>query len=202
MGKYVSFDANGYRQAIEQSIQQVMKKVEKEVYVAIVTQFSRINFRPEDKHFISQMRGSIRMASAKTTEKFMASFIAGGQPQPNQSFRVVYYEYGTGEYMEPPSWYSLQSDPYKNPARQDKYIWSRRPGEWVDAGGNTQISNTRGGPRRLRTDKGYGKPIKPQRWFQNGVRQGTRNLDRYILEAVKSVPISAYISIADIHKRL
>jgi len=181
-----------------------MQKVTMEVTTNIMANFGSLNIREIDRKYISDMQRSIRFANTQLVDSIMTRFLAGKEPMPNESFRVIYYEYGTGALMRPPSWYSQGSDPYWNPARQDLHIWQRPKGTWYDAGGNRHESKTKGKPRRLSTKSRRGKPIEAplNGWFRRGFWEGTRSLDKYILDAVKSVPITPYISIARIHKRM
>lgn len=202
MGRYVDFDQSRYINALKRELDKAMSKVSKEVMTSILSNFGSLNVREMDRKYLAAMKRSIRHANTKTIDSFMLQFKAGMESQPNQSFRVVYYEYGTGNLMEPPNGYSPASDPYWNPARRDLYIWQRPRGKWQDAGGNWHTSMTKGAPRRLSPKSRRGTPVEPQKWFSQGFWTGTRNLDRYLHDAVKSVPISSYIRIAKIYKRL
>lgn len=202
MGRFVHFNQQGYIRALESALQLAMEKVEKEVMSAIMNNFGALNIRELDNKFVADMRRAIRNATVRTANRVVTQFRAGYEGTPNQSFRLVYYEYGTGTLMKPPAGYSLADDPTRNPARLDTRIWQRPYGRWKDAGGNEHFSKTRGRPRPLSENTIYGRPIAPRHWFRNGFWEGTKNLDKYLLDAVKSVPISSYISIANIYKRM
>lgn len=207
MGNFVKFDRRGYIRAIEQAVEGVMEKVEKEVMESIIANFGALNIREIDAQYVSAMRQAIRMATVETSNKITAKFRAGYEGEPNQSFRLVYYEYGTGQLMRPPRNYSPSKDGTWNtkggrPQRVGEPAWARMYGSWKDGGGNVHFSKYRGKPRQLSTKSPHARPIEPHFWFTRGFWTGTRNFDKYVLEAVKSVPIASYISIADIYKRM
>lgn len=207
MGNFVKFDRRGYIRAIEQAIEKVMEKVEKEVMESILTNFGALNIREIDAQYVSAMRQAIRMATVETSHRITAKFRAGYEGEPNESFRLVYYEYGTGQLMRPPKHYSPGSDTRWNkrgerPQRVGEPAWVRLYGRWEDGGGNPHFSKYRGKPRQLSSKSPHAQPIAPELWFTRGFLTGTRNFDKYVLEAVKSVPIAAYINIADIYKRM
>lgn len=205
MGRYVKFNQEGYIQAIEKSLNNAIGKVEKEVFTAIVNNFDSLVFRELDAKYISEMRRAIRYASTKTRQKIVSSIRAGYDSLPNQSFRLVYYEYGTGIKMKPPRDYSPNDDPTWNinrPRRIGEPVWTRPYGRWEDAGGNVHFSNYRGAPRQLSSLSRRGQPINANYWFTRGFWEGSRNLNKYVLDAVKSVPIASYINIANIYKRM
>lgn len=205
MGHHVKFNQEGYIRALQRALYSAMEKVEKEVFNAIVRNFGALQFRELDVKYVSDMRRAIRYATTRTIESIVSRFLAGYEPIPNQSFRLVYYEYGTGTKMRPPDNYSPSDDPYWNDARPRKIgepIWTRPMSSWRDAGGNWHTSRNRGKPRPLPETSKYGRPIEANYWFREGFREGTVNLDKYVLDAVKSVPITSYISIANIYKRM
>lgn len=205
MGRHVKFDKDGYVRALQTALYNAMDKVENEVFAAIMRNFGAIQFKELDAKYVADMRRAIRYTTTRTVESIVSQFIAGYEPIPNQSFRLVYYEYGTGTKMRPPESYSPSDDPYWNDARPRKVgepIWTRPMGSWKDAGGNWHTSRNRGKPRPLPETSKYGRPIEANYWFREGFREGTVNLDKYVLDAVKSVPITSYISIANIYKRM
>ncbi|MCY8291533.1 hypothetical protein [Bacillus haynesii] len=205
MGRFVNFNQSGYIRALESAVSIAMEKVEREVFEDILRNFGALNFREIDAKYVSAMRSAIRTASAKTTHSITSQFRAGNEGKPNQSFRLVYYEYGTGAKMRPPNNYSPSDDPNWNTARPRKVgerAWSRPFGKWLDAGGNEHFSKTRGKPKPLSPLSRRGQPVEASRWFQRGFWSGTKNLDKYVLDAVKSVPISSYIDIANIYRRV
>lgn len=205
MGRYVTFNRLGYVNALKRALDKAMDKVSREIYSSIVAEFGTLTFRELDANYIGAMRASIRYARKKTIDTIVSNFLAGGESQPNQSFRVIYYEYGTGSKMEPPSWYTPSTDPYWNPARPQnigEVIWQRPASSWKDLGGNWHTSYTKGEPRPLSMKSPLARHIEAKHWFKNGFWKGTRNLDKYVLDAVKSVSITTYISIVNIYKRM
>ena len=203
MGRHVNFDSAGYINALSKSLDTAMTKIDSEVYAALFSNLSGVNFRELDREHRTAMLSSIRKASTKTQTSIIRTYMAGGESQPNQSFRVVYYEYGTGEEMNPPKGYSPISDPYWNPARPKGVgipHYQRPYSSWSDLGGNTHLSRTRGKPRPLSRQSRRGKPVEASGWFSNAIKQVTQ--DRIILNAVKSVPIVPYIRLRDIVKRM
>lgn len=205
MGRFVSFNQSDYIRAIEAAVKIALDKVEKEVFESILRNFGALAFRELDSKYVSAMKSSIRFASVKTSHSIISQFRAGYESQPNQSFRLVYYEYGTGSLMNPPKSYSPTDDPNWNiarPKRVGERVWTRPFGKWKDAGGNEHFSKTKGKPKPLSAMSRRGEPVKASHWFERGFWTGARHLDEYVLEAVKSVPISSYISVANIYKRM
>lgn len=205
MGRYVSFNQSRYVQALENELNKAMSKVSQEVILAILSNFGALDMREIDRKYMADMLRTIRYANDKVVGAVVSRFRAGYDSMPNESYRVVYYEYGTGNLMRPPSNYSPSNDPYWNPARpkgKGEAIWTRPASSWKDAGGNWHTSLTKGKPRPLSHKSRRGQPIEPQHWFSRGFWTGSKNLEHYVLNAVKSVPISPYISIANIHRRM
>lgn len=206
MGRHVKFNQAAYIRALEKALASAMNKVEREVFESIVANFGALDFRELDTKYITEMRRAIRYATVRTTNRILSQFRAGYEGMPNQSFRLVYYEYGTGQLMRPPVNYSPSSDSSWNkgsrPQRVGESIWTRPYGSWTDAGGNEHFSKYRGKPMPLNPKVRTARPIPPSFWFSRGFWQGASGLDRYVLDAVKSVHISPYISIANIYKRM
>lgn len=202
MGRHVNFNQQGYMRALERALDDVMVKVEREVMSAILLNFGNLNIRDLDAKYVSDMKRAIRKATIRTANHIVSKFRAGFEGEPNQSFRLVYYEYGTGTLMRPPMGYSWKGNPRGNPQRKDKRIWTRPYGSWEDDGGNPHFSKTKGKPRPIPENNKIGRPIPSSFWFKRGFEVGTANLNDYVLDAVKSVPISSYISIANIYKRM
>lgn len=204
MGYFVRFDQRGYIRAIEQALEEVMEKVEKEVMEAILLNFGAINIRDIDAQYISAMKQAIRKATVETTAAITSKFRAGYESEPNDSFRLVYYEYGTAQLMKPPKGFMPGEGRWNRnrPARLQEGVWTRPYGRWEDDGGNEHFSKYRGKPRKLSPMSRRAKPIQPHFWFAKGFWAGTSNFDKHVLNAVKSVPIAPYISIADIYKRM
>ncbi|WP_216369596.1 hypothetical protein, partial [Brevibacillus sp. MCWH] len=106
MGRYVKFNQEGYIRALQRALYSAMEKVEKEVFSAIMRNFGALQFKELDAKYVADMRRAIRYTTTRTVESIVSQFIAGYEPIPNQSFRLVYYEYGTGTKMRPPESYS------------------------------------------------------------------------------------------------
>ena len=204
MGRYVEFREAAYIADLRKALSAVMDKVDKEVYKALHANLAGVKLRKLDRQYHTEMLSSIRRASSQTMGYIIKTFLAGGEVIPNQSFRVLYYEYGTGTRMTPPKGYHPSQDPFWNEDRPRELRtphYSRRNGVWTDLGGNRHISRTRGKPRPLPEHTPRGEPVEPHFWFSKAVEAGTKNMDRLVLNAVKSVPIHAYIRIRDLEKR-
>lgn len=205
MGRHVKFNQNGYIRAVENALVAAMAKVEAEIYRDILSNFGAVNIREFDTQYQAAMRSAITHATAKTTSTITAMLRAGFQGEPNQSFRLVYYEYGTSVLMKPRRNYTPTDDDTWNDARPRRVgepIWTRRYGPWKDAGGNVHFSKNRNKPKMLSPKSRRAQPIQAHYWFTRGFWTGSKNLNVYVLDAVKSVPIASYISIANIYKRM
>lgn len=205
MGRFVTFHRDRYINAIRESLKVAMDRVNSNVYRSLVLSLESVGLRKADRGYLRAMVSSIRYASDRTINAVMTSFYAGGDSQPNQSFRVIYYEYGTGRRMRPPASYSPVNDPYYNPARRPPAIGKphfQRPfSSWKDMGGNWHTSRSKN-PRELSERTLYGEPVNPHYWFERGLKDGLRDFDKIVLGAVKSVPITSYISIRNLEKRM
>ncbi|MGD6829004.1 hypothetical protein [Bacillus pumilus] len=205
MGRHVKFNQVAYINALLLEIEKALEKVEQEVFRSIVNNFGALKFRTLDAKFVGQMRKSIRSATKRAGNKLITSMIAGHENAPNESFRVIYYEYGTGERMNPPKEYSPANDGTWNrarPQRKGEPIWVRPYGPWKDAGGNSHFSRYKGIPRRMSPRSPKATPIEANYWFRRGFWEGARNIDRYVLNAVKQVNVGTYIEIASIRTRM
>jgi hypothetical protein len=205
MPGYVSFKKNAYLDSIMSKCKRILDETASKVKTDMLTKLAGANFRSMDKKHVAAMLSSVSSHTEKTMETMKAVFTGGGGAKPNQSFRAIYYEYGTGNLMHPHVYYLPSKDPYWNPKRPVYVaapIYSRAPGiPWEDLGGNTHKGKSREEPRPL-PNKGIGRPIEPQHWFSDAYNDGVKLLDQSVLDAVKSVPLVAYIGIRDIKKRM
>lgn len=204
MGKYVDFDAKRYAHDLREALVRELRNMETQIYTLLVRNFSALPIRKVDMKYKADMVSSIRAATHLLASDFVQiSLRAGGETRPNQSFRVIYYEYGIGTKMQPPPGWS-PGDEYWNPARPPRVgerIYQRPRGYWYDLGGNVHYSNTKGKPKPLPNVPGkIGEEIEPHFWFHKSVWEGTGNINNYILNAVKSIPINSYIKIRSIKK--
>ena len=202
MGRgYVTFDEDKYIKDLRKALERAMDDIGKNIYKSALANLANVDFKRMDMKYRKNISESIRYATKATSDSVISVVRAGGG---EQSFRALYYEYGTGSKMKPPKDYSPADDPNWNPERPNKkgaFIYFRK-GKWVDMGGNTHFSKYKGKPRPIPRKSPYGQPISPNFWFKRGFNQATKEFDNVVLDAVKSVPISSYINIRDLRKRL
>jgi len=205
MGRFVEFDKARYAAALKRELGQVMDTVSTNIYKLMLIRLASLKIRKADEPYRNEIGRAIRMTQRRTTHKMMATFVGGGDTKPNQSFRAIYYEYGTGTKMRPPATWSPSKDSTWNPNRggmgQPIYY---RTAPWTDLGGNPHTPKFKGGPR-VKIDprrSPFGVEITPQHWFSNSLKTGTKNLDQLVLQAVKRVPITSYIKIRDLRERM
>lgn len=201
----IKFDENGYKQALIQAVERALEKIDMMVYNSLVSRLMAISPNELDTKYFGEMQASIRKVRLDTATQFVRQFIAGGMSKPNQAFRVIYYQYGTGSLMKPPPWYNPTDDPYWNPDRPKEKgtpIYYRKKGSWIDAGGNKRYSSYNGVPKEIPETDIRGKPIEPSFWFTKGFRSPFPSALEIILDAVKSVPITSYIKFRGLEKRM
>jgi hypothetical protein len=151
-----------------------------------------------------QFASALKNVNVKVSDGFAQRIFLENSGQ-NQTFRAIYYEYGTGTSMRPPRGWTPSTDPTWNPMRPKKYgaKFYYRDRDWVDLGGNFHKASVRPGVRKLLPSKSpYSEPIKAQFWFRDAIKAGSKNMDALVLHTVKSVPITAYIRIRDVRKRM
>lgn len=205
MGRFVEFDKTAYAAALRREFIGVMDQVSSNVYKMMLIRLASLKIRKADQKYRSEIVHAIKRTARKTNTKLVTTFIGGGDAKPNESFRAIYYEYGTGTRMSPPPTWSPSKDPTWNANRggANQPIYYRK-GEWMDLGGNEHKSKFKGGDK-VRIDprrSPMGAEITPQHWFRNSLRTGSKHLDRLVLQAVKKVPITSYIRIRDIRKEM
>lgn len=199
MGNHVKFDSKPYYNAIKRAVKSKMDLLAAEIFLSLTKHVSALNMREMDAKFKADFISSLRSKAIKMGETVIVSAKMGGG---KQAFRAVYYEFGTGTKMDAPS----GSIPYTgwNPARPSvaqAKIYQRPYGVWYDQGGNKHMSLTKGTPKPLSNKKGLrGEEVEPQHPFANSIRENLPKIDEYVLDAVKSVPLGAYIRIRSIRK--
>ena len=204
MGDYVKFDQQRYIKSIKAAIAGELKQIEPYIMNIIRSKVGAIEFRSVDAKYKAETVNSIVTRMYEKADKFIASIGAGGEEgRPNQAFRAVYYEYGTGNKMQPPTGWYPKSDGWGawNMARKGRDIYQRPKGTWYDLGGNPHTSKLKGEPKKL-PDKGLGREIAPTYWFRDSMNTVMSMVEDAVRRAVKSVPISAYIRIRSINKRM
>lgn len=203
MAKYVQFNRSGYEEALKRKIRDALNEVTKDVYRAMLVNLAQLSVRKVDAEHVKTFPAAIRITNKNSASRF-ANRISMDNSPGNQSFRALYYEYGTGEKMRPPSKWSPGGSDW-NPVRPVKAgapIYFRdRP--WVDLGGNLHKGGVRRGVvKRIPRKNIFGHPVRAHFWFRSALRRGTRNMDNLVLQAVKSVPVTAYIKLRGIRVRM
>lgn len=205
MGNHVTFDRAGYIAALQFAIGKAFDVIERRVYREILANLASLKIVEMDKPHATAIAHALRTARRRTTTQLIASFGAGGDPQPNQTFRAVYYEYGTGTKMEPARNWKLGGKNW-NPHRPKSFkapLYARPKGKWVDEGGNERESHYRGKkPMQLKGKAVTEREVQAEHWFAWGLYRGTADMDILLLDAVKSVPLSPYIRLRGIQKRM
>lgn len=203
MADYVRFDRKGYEQAMKRSIASVLDDMTADVYKAALVNLAQLKVRSVDVKYVHTFPYALKITNKESASRFVSQFRMDNST-PNQSFRALYYEYGTGGHMRPPSGWSpggLDWNPQR-PVRVGAPIYYRDR-EWTDLGGNVHKGGVKFGVKKKIPQKSpIGQPVRAHFWFRNALKTGTRNLDRLILQAVKSVPITAYIKLRDIRVRM
>jgi len=203
MADFIKFDRNGYEQALKRSIREALGAVTGEVYKAALVNLAQLKVRKVDAKYVTSFPAALKFTNKEATSRFVSRLYMDNST-PNQSFRALYYEYGTGINMRPPVGWSPGGYGW-NPQRPAQFrapIYYRDR-EWTDLGGNVHKGSVKVGVKKKIPRKSiFGHPIRAQFWFRNALKTGTRNLDRLILQAVKNVPITAYIKLRDIRVRM
>lgn len=208
MGKYVDFDQNGYLNAIKRSVHSELQGVVAEIHEKLVRALDAVTLRRVDMKYKSAMLDSINTAVYEIGNVLIADIGAGGEKNKrNQGFRAVYYEYGTGNLMQPPAGWSssLSGNEWGswNMARKGLDIYQRPRGTWYDLGGNPHVSKIKGEPKKLPNKPGsYGEEIRASHWFRDTLKESLPLIESAVRRAVKNVPISAYIRLRSITKRM
>lgn len=206
MGRYVKFDQTGYLTAVKKAILSELQHLVPYFENNLRTSFGSVMLRSIDEKYKSAMLSSIDSMAMQRANSFVLTSGAGGEVNgQNQAFRAVYYEYGTGNQMEPPSHWSQGAGGWGgwNMARRGKDIYQRERGMWTDLGGNEHRSRVRGKPTMLPNKKGtYGEEILASHWFRDAMNISLSMLDEAVHRAVRSVPIATYIDIRSITKRM
>jgi hypothetical protein len=199
MGQYVKFDSQAYYNALKRAVIANLRLLEKKIYLSVIKNLNSLRMRDLDVEYKKDFISSLKVATRRMADHVVISAKIGGG---RKSFRAVYYEYGTGTQMDAPAGVI----PYTgyNPARPTvpkSKIYQRPYGVWYDQGGNRHFSLTKGTPRPLANKPGLrGEEIEPQYPFAKGIKENLPALEEYITNAVKSVPIGAYIRIRSIRK--
>ncbi|MGG1263846.1 hypothetical protein [Brevibacillus laterosporus] len=205
MGRFVNFNETGYVTAIRKELNGVMDKVSKNIYKLMQIHLASLKIRKADEKYRSEIIHAVKMINKNTTNRLVTSFIGGSDSKPNQSFRAIYYEYGTGTKMNPNHPWTPSKDPSWNPNRRGvrSPIYYRK-GIWYDLGGNEHQGKFKGGDKvRIDPRKSpIGQEITAQHWFKRSIYTGARNLDKLVLQAVKNVPITSYIDVRGIRERM
>jgi len=205
MGRFVNFNEGAYKADLLGALGNAMDKVNKSVYKSIVHNLAGLKIRNADAKYAKDFPRAIKITTNKTMGR-ISTKVSMSNDKPNNSFRALYYEYGTGKFMKPPAKWSPFSDYTWNPVRPMKsgasFYYRDRP--WYDLGGNYHRRGgvKKGVKKRIPENNKYGQPIQAENWFRNGILEGTSNMDALILSAVKSVPISSYIKLRDIRVRM
>lgn len=205
MGRYVNFNSGAYTSDLTTAMNGALEEVSNSVYRHAVNNIMQLKARKMDVPYISSFPRAIKRTTTLTANRVTTS-ISMDNSTGNQSFRALYYEYGTGRNMRPPVGWSPSDDPSWNSARPMKpsadIYYRDRP--WYDLGGNYHKRHgvKRGVRKRIPRRDIYGHGIQPQYWFQRAVKEGSKDIDQAVLKAVKSVPITAYIGIRDVRARM
>lgn len=204
-GNHVKFNESGYKHALQKALGGAMDTVTKDIYNMMLLNLADLKVRKVDAEHATSFPQALKMTKKNTATRFVTHFGMNNSGK-NQSFRAIYYEFGTGANMRPPKgWSPSDSINDWNPARPKRFgadIYFRdRP--WYDLGGNYHKGGVRKGVRKRIPQKNiYGHPVRAHYWFRRALQLGTRRMDVAVLQAVKSVPVTAYIKLRDIRVRM
>ncbi len=205
MGKHVKFNQTAYIRDLRASMQRVLDKTTQDVYKQAQINLASLKVRKVDAQYVNEFASALKMVNRSSANTFTKHIFMNNSGK-NDSFRALYYEYGTGVNMRPPAGWSPSDDPTWNVARPkgvgQKIFYRDRA--WIDLGGNFHPKGgVKQGVKKMMPRKSvYGHPIQAQFWFRRALLVGTKNIDRLVLQAVKSVPVTAYIKIRDVHVRM
>jgi hypothetical protein len=161
----------------------------------IKSNLKRQNLLEVDEKHLTAMVQSIRAVVTSTNNyRIVGTFYGGKKGGKTQSFRVVYYEHGTGKKMMPPANYSNTDDITYNKARKGgKVIYQRPRGEWTDLGGNVHYSKLKGDPKPLKEWIDKGKEIAPTFFFIRSIYSSFKFNKDLLQMSVKDIDIGTYI---------
>lgn len=205
MSDKIKFDQSRYVRDLKTALNGVLEKSTKNIYRQAQVNLASLKARKVDVQYVPSFASALKMVNHGSANKFAKRIFMKNDGQ-NDSFRALYYEYGTGVNMLPPKGWSPSGDYTWNVARPkgmgEKIYYRDRA--WVDLGGNYHPKGgVKPGVKKLIPRKNvYGHPIQAQFWFRRALMTGSRDIDRLVLQAVKSVPITAYIKIRDVHVRM
>jgi hypothetical protein len=204
MSKYVNFNESAYTRDLKKSFMGVLNNFSRLIFKQAQRNLAELKVRKVDAKYQSSFASALMMTNRLTSSRYTKQLFMNNSGV-NQSFRALYYEYGTGQNMRPKKSWSPSGDSSWNPVRP-KSFGSKiyyRDAPWTDLGGNPHKAAVKQGRKLLIPRKNiYGHPVQAQFWFANALKSSTKNLDVLVLQAVKSVPLTAYIKIRDVRVRM
>lgn len=202
--KYVDFKSTAYKVRMNELMKSVNKMYLDYMAMSYRVALANNEFNPLDVKYIGEMMASIStMTNEERLGVLTGKMGVGNRMTVNNYFRVIYYEYGTGEYARPPAGYSPSSDPYRNPDRPgDKFHYWK--GNHKDMGGNVKRGTGKSHelPERINGKPNpYAMPIVPHNNMTKAALNSKPFLQGSLRRAVMQLNPISYISLRGIHVR-
>lgn len=135
--QYIDFDSARLKRDMEELVKNTAINTMSAIFTLYRTNLAGNDIHPLDRNYLTAMIEDITPTTlVQVGNLIKASSGVGDKSQVNQSFRAVYYEYGTGELARPPIGYDPSSDPFRNPARGSSKAFHYWRDGHIDMGGN------------------------------------------------------------------
>lgn len=210
----ISFDVKGYERALMNAIKQVHKELRDELWQLARDQASALPFKDNPV----RLAGGSYTSDRDRADELISSIIAerlewvGGKvlrtavsamsTNFEESHIGVYYEYGTGENVEPDETSSKylamgERNPFRLPVAGSPIVTRSKfykQGRWRDLGGNLRETDARWGGRR---DEGFidyvGEDLEAYHWFSKAFDHVRAKAKERYIKAIESVHFGKFI---------
>lgn len=198
---YIKFD----KARLAADLDNLVKKTAIATMSAIFTHYranlAANNISPLDKDYLTAMLEDITPMNVTQLDNVLrATQGIGDRSTQNQSFRALYYEYGTGELARRPMGYSESGDPFRNPARGSSKKFHYWRDKHTDLGNNPR----RGTGKDYEIPEGspYAQPIQPGFNLKRAVLTSQPGMIRSLREGVSQLNPIAYTKVRGINVRM
>lgn len=202
------FYADDYLQALAKEMKQALTELRNELRKNVMENIASIPFRKRAVDLGGGRMTSDKLRAESLMESILAPPVSSMNLQANnfmtavvtamgsnfeESHIGVYYEYGTGDLVEPDEdsrKYYMMGD--RNPYRKGRPIVTRnrKDGAWFDMGGNERLTKSGKGGKPY--DEGV---VRAYHWFRNAFNDIEDKVQPKLMEAYKSVDINDYIHV-------
>lgn len=207
MWRHIEFDKVGYLSKIKLLNQMVMTETLAKLATDYRNNLASNEFNQLDVKYIGAMLSSVTYRMARPMDgKLQGTVGVGDKSVANEYYRVVYYEYGTGEMMQAPLGYNPGSDPHRNPARGSEHHFYTWQNDHTTLGGNKRKGSGKP-PLRIYAKKRngkpnyYGMPIQPHFNMRRAVMDAKPFLRSSLQRVVTQMNPISYISLRGIKVR-